>query len=74
MWADTSGLAITPNKTELVIFFIIPNVTQPLLESSIPHPVDRVKYLQLILDRKLSWTNSEKSVRKASIAYIFVEE
>ena len=32
-------------------------------------PVDKVKYLELILDRKLSWRpNIEKKVKKASVA------
>ncbi|XP_054085715.1 uncharacterized protein LOC128921627 isoform X1 [Zeugodacus cucurbitae] len=59
-------------QTELVLFtrrYKIPNVTLPSLRGSSLQPADKVKYLRLILDRKLSWKpNIEERVRKTSVA------
>ena len=71
-WANRSGLAVNPSKTEMVLFtkrYKIPNVPLPSFGGSRLQPVDKVKYLGLILDRKLSWRpNIEERVKKASVA------
>ena len=71
-WANRSGLAVNPSKTELVLFtrrYKIPNVPLPSFGGSLLQPAEKVKYLGLILDRKLSWRpNIEERVKKASVA------
>lgn len=71
-WAHRSGSTVNPSKTEIVLFtrrYKISNMSLlPFGGSRLP-PIDKGKYLRLMVDRKLSWwLNIEKSVRKASIA------
>ena len=67
------GLVVNdPSKTKMVLFtrsYRVPNVPLPTFVDSRLQPIGKVKYLRLILDRKLSLKpNIEERVRKASLA------
>jgi len=71
-WSTRSGLAVNPKKTEVIIFtkkHKIPKV-KPIKLNGVELPFqEKVKYLGLILDRKLSWKdNLICRVDKASTA------
>jgi len=66
------GLGVNPEKTELVIFtrkYKIPNLTLPKLYQTRLTLCNQAKYLGVILDKKLHWTdNILDRTRKATIA------
>lgn len=71
-WCNKCGLGINPAKTELVLFtrkhkipsFRLPNIGGQEIKLS-----ERARYLGLILDRKLLWSeNIEERVKKATVA------
>ena len=71
-WSTKCGLAVNPKKTEVIMFtnkHKIPDV-KPIKLNGVEIPFkDRVKYLGLILDRKLTWKdNLICRIEKASTA------
>ena len=74
-WTIRSGITVNPNKTKIIIFTRrskIPNVPLPFFGGSRFQPVDWVKYLGLILDRKLAWMTNieEKELGRRRLLYI----
>lgn len=60
-----TGLSVNSGKIELVIFsrkhkIVMPRVLR--LKGHALEPVDKIKYLGVILNRKLSWKNQIESV------------
>jgi len=63
-WTAVCGLEVNPEKTELVIFtreYKIPNLTLPKLHQTRLTLINQAKYLGVILDKKLHWTDSGHS-------------
>lgn len=57
-WATKNGLRINPGKTELCLFTKkrrIPNINLPKIDDIRLTLTDRVKFLGVILDKKLQW-------------------
>lgn len=71
-WAIRCGLAVNSSKTELVLFtrkHRIPEFRTPQLDGTSLVVSESVKYLGLILDRKLNWgPNLDERVKKAEVA------
>lgn len=71
-WTANNGLSLNPSKTELILFsrkYKIPAFEPPSVNGVQLQLTGQVKYLGIILDRKLSWKpNVEERVRKASVA------
>lgn len=58
LWTANSVLAIKPLKTELILFTRKYKIPRVFLPSAADAPLvfsDRVKYLELNLDRELTW-------------------
>lgn len=72
-WAISKGLAVNPNKTELVLFtrrYKIPQFNLPRLNGIELQLGTKAKYLGLTLDSKLLWReNAEERVLKANCAF-----
>ena len=58
-------MSVNPAKSELMIFSRKHKIVMPRflkLEGHALEPVNKIKYLRVILDRKLSWKDQIKSV------------
>jgi len=77
-WTAVCGLGVNPEKTELVIFtrkYKIPNLILPKLHQTRLTLSNQAKYLGVILDKKLLWTdNILDRTRKAAIASSLVKK
>ena len=72
-WTEQCGLGVNASKTELILFsrrHKLPTFNLPKLDSTEIKLSDKVKYLGIVLDRKLSWKlNVEERRKKALIAW-----
>jgi len=60
-WTAVCELRINPEKTELVLFtrkYKVPNLTLPKLHQKRLTLRNHAKYLGVILDKKLHWTDN----------------
>ena len=71
-WTNSCGLSVNPFKTELVLFSRKHKISlfgPPTLNGVVLNFVDKVKFLGLILDSKLSWQrNILERVKNATMA------
>jgi len=66
-WISEYGLGVNPEKIELVLF--TRKATLPKLHQTRRTLINQAKYLGVILDKKLNWTdNITDRTRKAAIA------
>lgn len=72
-WCIKHGLAVNPDKTELVLFTRkrrIEGFTYPLLFGTPLRTAGKVKYLGVILDAKLTWReHSERQIQRATASF-----
>jgi len=60
-WTAVCGLGVDPEKTELVLFtrkYKVPNLVLPKLQQTRLALSNQAKYLGVILDKKLLWTDN----------------
>jgi len=60
-WTAVCGMGVNPEKTELVLFtrnYKIPNLILQKLHQTRPTLSNQAKYLGVILDKKLLWTDN----------------
>lgn len=73
LWSGQNGLRANPGKTELVLFTRVHNLPVfplPCMGNTQLTLASQVKYLGLILDRKLNWrTTVEDRIKKAITAF-----
>jgi len=71
-WTAVCGLGVNPEKTELVLLtrkYKVPKLVLPKLHQTRLILSNQAKYLGVILDKKLHWTNNILDrTRKAAIA------
>jgi len=73
-WFAGSGLSVNPQKTELVVFtrkYKLGSIEGPSLKGIKLTPSASVKYLGVILDRKLTWKEHLESC-KSVISYFWM--
>ena len=74
-WCRDAGLSINPRKTELVVFtrkYKLGTIRGPILGDVRLAPAESVKYLGVILDRKLLWREHLENRCRSVISYFWM--
>ena len=66
IWAKNLNLEFSPQKCNIIMFTRKRNVDKPdiMLNKNKLEYVDRVKYLGVIMDRRLTWKENIKAISK----------
>ncbi|XP_011699563.1 PREDICTED: uncharacterized protein LOC105456897 [Wasmannia auropunctata] len=74
-WCRETGLSVNPKKTSLVIFtrkYKVDSVQEPVLEGVRLIPEGSVKYLGVILNKRLNWKLHLETVYKKACTYFWM--